>query len=204
MDSIAIANAIILGATLIVISFYAYETWKLRKVNEKIFILEIKKTEPNIVTYFEQGEKADLINFVVYNEGNSTAYKIKLKLDKKFSSGEEYVDEIFESNSLFNEGLSVLSPKSKYTLDVGSYDWIKRVSKDDELKKGMNVTIKFLDQYSKLFEKSVWLNVRPFVVKDSIVKPKKVEETLENLENIFNETKVTLEKLYKNLIPKNK
>jgi len=184
--SIGILNLIILFATLLVIIFYTFETLKLRKVNEKLYILESEKLKPNVVAYFEPNPKDYDIKFFLKNVGGGTAFNIKFQIDPFFDFGDDKFIQYFQEKKLFREGLSLLNPGDEFSMIVGFTTDATEKYINNSIPNEYSVSLEYCDFKEEKFVKKTKISIHQYF--DRIIDEtnesrnlKKVYKTLEDI-----------------------
>ncbi len=186
--TILIANAIILFATLVVIIFYTIETKKYRIISEKIYSLELKRLEPNVIAYFETDIGSYDIKFTLKNVGGSPAFNVKANINPQFNFGDPRIENYINDKKVFTNGLSILDIQRKYDTLVGFTTKCSEKYKKGEIPLSYDVSLNYKDDIGKEFNQMFQLRIDEFFYRliyedHSIRELKEVNKNLNKIDN---------------------
>lgn len=176
--------------SIIILLITTYYLWRTAKINEKLLNVELRnqierenERLPKVICYFELNEDVirngfqDLISFVTENVGGSSAYNVKVKMDKDFiSSMHDGIDDQFKKFDLFNNGISDIPAKGKYKLDSGSYHYLHKSNQKEFI-----ADIEYEDENSRKFNKQFRISYIHLMNTHRILKPDSVRVSLKNI-----------------------
>lgn len=152
---------LVLIFTLFVIIWYTIETRHLRKATEKSLFEMQKQLEPNVITYFDNGSNFYSILLILSNEGQSSAYNVKLNSDKEIDFGGPIYKEYLYKNAIFNKGISI-PPAKKYIIRVSSTKISSNLMKEEKIPTSYKLTLSYDNGKGKSFESTFELSIDQF------------------------------------------
>lgn len=189
-DIIGLSNVIILLATLLVISYYAYETYRLRKINVKIYDLEKEKLEPNVIAYFDYNPKAHELIFRVKNIGGGIAKNILINISPDLNFG----DGTIEKHIIFNKEnriIPILPPNKEFSAIIGYSVLASKKYLKKEIPVEYYVKINFLNSIDKKYFIDMTLSIHNLFWR--ILEKDYLIEELENTNKILSKINKNLE-----------
>jgi len=147
-ENINYASIVILFLTLVVIIIYTIETYRLRKINYKIYVLEKIKLEPNVIAYFDYNPKGFELFFGIKNIGGGVARDILIDFKPELNFGDKKI----ENNILFNKeqrNISVLLPEQSFSAFIGFSKTASELYKIEEIPDKYDVEIKYTNEDGK-------------------------------------------------------
>ena len=187
-ELINIINIIVLTLTFTAIVWYTWETCKLRKINHNIYNLELKKREPFITVFFDNGNSFFTILFKIINEGGSSAKNVKVNMQPPFDLGDSAINNYFNTNSIFREGLPILPTNKEYIIKAGYTPNVSELYLSKKVPHVYHINVSFEDDTGKKFNNIFDINLDQFFNRidpnDKTETEKKLEEISKNLKEI--------------------
>jgi len=166
VDIFQIIGLILLGATAIATSFYAYLTWKL--------------AQPLISVMLEPDENDNLsMNLTIENAGSGTAHNVRLKVTPDFQIIEKrYLSQI----GLFKNGLQLLSPHTKMKFHL---TWMPN-DYENKIRNPLNIEVKYKNRIGFEYKQNFLIDFFIFGEVPLSLNPlAKIAEDLNKIENRF-------------------
>lgn len=99
--------------TLLFLIWVTYETFRMRKGQEKLFKKILQDEQPNIMISFEEGKTHRDIYIVIENIGKNPAYDLKFSINPKFEVKIPVFNMYVNENKALTEGIRVLKGGNK-------------------------------------------------------------------------------------------
>lgn len=191
-------SLIISFATLGIIAWYTIETMFLRKNNSQLLRIELGKKEPAIEAFFDNGNSFYTIKLRIGNVGGSAAKNVKITLTPQLDLGEKLINDYFNKNTAFQNGLSILPAGSEYSITAGFTTVASDKYKSGQLPKEYTINIAYLDSSQKTQNFELMYNLDSFFYRVNPNDKTESEKQLEDISNKLEELNKTLRTLVNN------